>query len=217
MVLVAPYGTCLKRLAGSNGLKFSRRATAWGALPLPPAAERQYVRRQTNCTVDLLDSFASWAWARHHNILSWYIRPLFLLPYCYFAFRRSYSGLLLTLVALLSSMFWFPEPANVHPTVVAALEAERQYLQGPWPLWKVALSLVVPLTLAALAFAFWRRSWLWGIVVVNVIAASKVAWTVFVFDSGGFLAHLAPALVGLFLCNLVLVPLYWRHGRATTR
>ena len=28
------------------------------------------------------DEFAAWAWARHHNELSWYIRPLFLLPFC---------------------------------------------------------------------------------------------------------------------------------------
>ena len=35
------------------------------------------------------DEFTAWAWERHHNILSWYIRPLFLLPFCYFAYRRS--------------------------------------------------------------------------------------------------------------------------------
>jgi hypothetical protein len=56
----------------------------------------------------LLDEFLSWAWARHHNPLSWYIRPLFLLPFCYFAYKRSTWGIVLTLFALVTSMVWFP-------------------------------------------------------------------------------------------------------------
>jgi ABC-type glycerol-3-phosphate transport system substrate-binding protein len=28
------------------------------------------------------EEFTTWAWERHHNVLSWYIRPLFLLPFC---------------------------------------------------------------------------------------------------------------------------------------
>ncbi len=175
------------------------------------------VRRQATTTVDLVESFASWAWARHHNILSWYIRPMFLLPYCYFAFKRSWTALLITLVALISSMFWFPEPATVEPAVAAALEAERQYLLGPWPLWKFAAALLVPASLAALALAFWRRSWPWGILVVNVIAISKIGWTAAAFETSGFLAHLAPAVAGLFVCNVVLGVLYWRCGRAVPR
>jgi hypothetical protein len=58
--------------------------------------------------VELLDAFLSWAWARHHNVLSWYVRPLFLLPFCYFAYRRSVKGIALTLLALATSMFWSP-------------------------------------------------------------------------------------------------------------
>ena len=38
------------------------------------------------------DEFVAWAWARHHNILSWYVRPLFILPFCFFAYRRSLLG-----------------------------------------------------------------------------------------------------------------------------
>src|SRR5215204_1299227 len=29
--------------------------------------------------------FIGWAWERHHNVLSWYIRPLFFLPFYFFA------------------------------------------------------------------------------------------------------------------------------------
>jgi hypothetical protein len=54
------------------------------------------------------DEFVAWTWARHHNVLSWYVRPLFLLPFCYFAYRRSLWGIVLTLLTLATSMFWFP-------------------------------------------------------------------------------------------------------------
>ena len=43
--------------------------------------------------MDVIDDVAAWAWARHHNILSWYIRPRFLLPFCLFAYRRSLLGI----------------------------------------------------------------------------------------------------------------------------
>lgn len=39
---------------------------------------------------DALDGFLSWE--RHHNVLSWYMRPLFILPLAYFAYRRSLFG-----------------------------------------------------------------------------------------------------------------------------
>ena len=55
--------------------------------------------------MELLNEFHSWARTRHHNPLSWYIRPLFLLPFCCFAYKRSMWGIALTLLALSTSMF----------------------------------------------------------------------------------------------------------------
>ena len=55
-----------------------------------------------------LDGFISWAWEHHHNVFSWYVRPLFILHLAYFSYRRRLSVIVLTLVALATSMFWFP-------------------------------------------------------------------------------------------------------------
>jgi hypothetical protein len=41
--------------------------------------------------------FFDWAYARHQNQLSWYIRPLFLIPFCYFAYKRSLAGISATI------------------------------------------------------------------------------------------------------------------------
>jgi hypothetical protein len=96
---------------------------------------------------ELLDEFLSWAWARHHNIVSWYIRPLFLLLLAYFSYRRSLSGIALTVVALATSMFWFPAPERVDPRVEEFLAFEREWLTGEWTLDKILITSVVPLAL----------------------------------------------------------------------
>lgn len=66
-------------------------------------------------------AFFEWAFLRHHNILSWYIRPLILLPLCYFAYKRSWLGISLTAFLGLTSMFWFPEPAVYNDKVIGFL------------------------------------------------------------------------------------------------
>ena len=88
------------------------------------------------------DEFIAWAWERHHNVLSWYIRPFFLLPFCYFAYRRSLFGITLTLVALATSMSWFPALETTSPAVTEMLASEEEYLTADWTLWKVFIALL---------------------------------------------------------------------------
>ncbi|PYI56960.1 hypothetical protein [Paenibacillus flagellatus] len=156
--------------------------------------------------MDIFSDFWSWAWERHHNELSWYIRPFFILPYIYFAYRRSRTGLLLTVIALLTSMFWFPKPETADPQVQQFLQAEIDYLTGEWSVSKVLLSSLVPITMLFLAAAFWKRSWKYGILIINLIAIMKSVWSVYADGSG--IAVLVPALVGLLVCNLVVIGAY---------
>ena len=37
------------------------------------------------------DNFIEWSFTRHQNILSWYIRPLFIIPIMIGALRKSYT------------------------------------------------------------------------------------------------------------------------------
>ncbi len=150
--------------------------------------------------MELLTDFLAWAWARHHNVLSWYIRPLFIVPYIYFAYKRSWKGMLLTIVALLTSMFWFPAPAAVDPVVAQFLEAEREYILGPLTGAKVLLWTLVPAFFILTAAAFWTRSWWWGLVIINLTALGKVAWSVFEGGESGW-AVLVPAVIGLLVCD----------------
>jgi hypothetical protein len=163
-----------------------------------------------------INEFTAWAWERHHNVLSWYIRPLFLLPFCYFAYRRSWFGIVLTLVALATSMFWFPAPETTSPAVREMLAAEEEYLTTDWTLWKVLIALLVPVSFAALGLAFWKRSLVWGLAVINGAILFKIGWT-FVFSSeAGAMSHLPAAVLGLAVCDAVILYLLHRMRRRSS-
>jgi hypothetical protein len=149
--------------------------------------------------------FAAWAWERHHNVLSWYIRPLFFLPFCFFAYRRSLSGMILTLVALATSMFWFPAPERTDPQVLEFLAVEREYLTGDWTTAKVVLASLVPISFAALGFVFWKRSIVYGLVLMNAVVLAKLAWSFYFGDASGGLTLLPSALAGLAVCDAVIL------------
>jgi len=151
------------------------------------------------------DEFLAWAWARHHNVLSWYVRPFFLLPFCYFAYEKSLTGIAITLVALATSMCWFPAPENPSPAEVGILAAEKEYLTGEWTFAKIAGALTIPIAFMALALAFWRRSLLWGLAVINAGILFKIAWTFIISDVAGALSHLPAAVLGLTVCNAVIL------------
>jgi hypothetical protein len=160
-----------------------------------------------------LQDFLTWAWARHHNPLSWYIRPLFVIPYCYFASKRSGWGIALTVLAVLSSMFWFPAPETADPRVAEFLEMEREYISGSWGVAKLAMTALVPAWFIALATAFWRRSWLAGFLVINLGTILKVAWSF--FYGGDSARSIVPAVtLGTVVVNGVLLFAYWRWRRA---
>jgi hypothetical protein len=164
--------------------------------------------------VELLEAFLSWAWARHHNVLSRYIRPLFLLPFCYFARRRSVKDIVLTLLALATSMFWFPEPEQPDPEVLEFLAVEKDYLTGDWTLAMVLMALLVPASLAVLALAFWKRSLFYGLAVINAMVLTKIAWSVYYGgDSGRALLPSAP--LGVAICDAVVLHVAHRmRGKA---
>lgn len=154
--------------------------------------------------MEWLGDFWAWAWARHHNPLSWYIRPLFVLPFCYFAYRKSMVGVVLSVAGVLTSMFWFPAPAETDPRVAEFLAMEQRYVTDEWNWMKTAMTLLVPLWFALLGWAFWRRSWIVGILVINVGALLKVIWS-FYFGGASAWSIIPPAVIGALICNGVLL------------
>ena len=166
--------------------------------------------------MDSLVDLLNWAWARHHNPLSWYIRPLFILPFCYFAYKRNVRGMVWTLVAVTSSMFWFPAPATPDPTATAFLAVERQWITGPLTLDRLVLTALIPIWFIALAAAFRHRMWVAAASVIVVGTALKVAWS---FYMGGASAWIIvpPVALGNAVCAGVLMYVYWRSRYRSSR
>ena len=151
----------------------------------------------------LNQSFFDWAFERHHNVLSWYIRPLIILPLCYFSYKRSGLGLSMTAFLGLTSMFWFPRPEFVDAQIEGFLEMEKAYLTSGWTFSKILISSFVPLTLYLLCFAFWKRSLKAGIGIIIAIAVLKTLWSVIAGGEAG-MSVVLPAMVGLFICLFVI-------------
>jgi|SRR5690554_1632407 len=160
-------------------------------------------------------SFFEWALERHKNQLSWYIRPLFIVPFCYFAYKRSWAGVMGSMFAVMTSMFWFPRPESVSPLVVEFLEMEKEYLMGNWDFAKILITLMVPVSLTALAAAFWKRNLFFGMAVMVFIALAKISWSV-VFGGESGASVMVPAMVGLLVC-VVLVYVGFRRMESKKR
>lgn len=148
-------------------------------------------------------NFFNWAFARHQNQLSWYIRPLFLIPFCFFSYKRSWCGIFGTIFLLLTSMFWFPQPSFTNDQVKSFLEMEQAYLTGQWGVAKILITLLVPISLSALALTFWKRNLWLGISVLILIALAKMLWSA-LFGGAAGSSVMAPAILGLVICIVSL-------------
>ena len=156
---------------------------------------------------------ADWAWARHHNELSWYIRPLIMLAFCAAAWWRNLIGVIgLALFFPLSAVV-FPAPATPKAYVVDFLAKERAMLDALTPLgWLVFVGAVV-VFLWLLAAAFWKHSFWYGLAVANLGGATKLFVSIFLWNDIGNTAIL-PTLTTAFVFNCAAI-MMWRWLRKT--
>ena len=145
-------------------------------------------------------TFFDWVFDRHHNQWSWYLRPIFLLPFCFFAYKQSWTGISITIFCLFTSMFWFNKPEVVNDDVKIFLQFEKDWLYGPWNYKKVLLILTVPISFIALGLAFWKRSFLVGLGVVVLVSTGKIIWSIQNAGEAGK-SIIIPAVVGLLICS----------------
>ncbi|MCF8483388.1 MAG: hypothetical protein K9H25_23430 [Rhodospirillum sp.] len=130
-------------------------------------------------------AFFDWAFERHQNLLSWVVRPLLVLPLCYAAWRRSLTGIFATILAILTSMFWFPVPDSPAEEVSRFLAMERSFLTQGWTRQTVLGACAVLAYAVALVAAFWRRSWSIGFAVAAFGALLKGAWSLLISPEAG--------------------------------
>lgn len=155
-----------------------------------------------------------WIWNRHQNLFSWYSRPLFIIPACYYAYKRKIGFVIGFLVLLATSLFWFAPPVEVSETVSGYLDWERQVFfdsENKQPL--VILSIAVIVFLYLLFYALWHRSFWVGLIVLNVGNLLKITVSVFYGGDAG-MAAIVPTLSSIVVLNLVALGIWkWRKNK----
>ena len=132
------------------------------------------------------------------------MRPLFIVPMVYFALRKSYAGVTLSIFCLFTSMFWFAVPEQTDPKVLSFLAYEMDYLKGTWNTKKILFSLSVPLFFYLLIASAWQRRWRLLLYTVVLAALLKLLWSVVSSGESGW-SVAKPALVGLVICVLFIL------------
>lgn len=122
-------------------------------------------------------NYFNWAWSRHHNPLSWYIRTVALVPYMYFSYKKSITGMMFSVFMLATSMAWFPSPEQPTKEAIAFLELEYEYLTSGWTAYKILMALTIPVMFVLLGMAFWKRNFLYGGYVVVGANGIKIIWS----------------------------------------
>jgi len=158
-----------------------------------------------------IQHFWDWAFERHLNPFSWYIRPVFLLILAYFAYKRSWKGIAITFVLMMSSMVWFPAPKTIDPQMQVVLEYEKMLLSNPASaILTLAFMMVF---IVSIGIAFWKHSLKMGLIMINVTLLGKVALSLFFTGENGW-APLGNTLFGLVLVNGIGIPLIlWLRKR----
>jgi hypothetical protein len=80
----------------------------------------------------------------------------------------------------------------------------------------VLLALLVPASFATLAVAFWKRSLVWGLAVINAMVLVKVVWSFYFGEASGGLTLLPSAVVGLAVCDAVILYVVRRRCRRSS-
>ena len=151
-----------------------------------------------------------WIWDRHQNQFSWYSRPLFIIPACYYAYRQKLGFIICILVLLGTSLFWFAPPVEVSETISGYLDWEREAFMNPdnrKPL--IVLGVAVFIFLFLLFYAFWHRNYWIGLIVLNIGNLLKIAVSV-VFGGDAGMASIVPTLSSLLILN-ILAFIIWKY------
>ncbi len=160
------------------------------------------------------EQLGSWIWERHQNQFSWYSRPLFVIPACYYAYRRNLWLVAGFMVLVGCSLFWFPAPANVPEHVERYLAWEHQMFfssQSAVPLFLLIIAVIVFLFL--LFYAFWYRNPWMGLLLLNVGTLLKIVVSIrFGVEAGS--AAIVPSLSSLVVTNLMALVVWYRINRS---
>lgn len=146
--------------------------------------------------------FQAWAFKCHQNQLSWHTPILFYSFQFYFFLSATNTWLFVSILALFTSMIWFPVPRTTLLLVKEFLTYEREFLQAGLTGENLFFAFLVLSFFILLIRATWLHSWKMVGLILVVTAFLKIIWSV---DSGqAGLTIIQLALIGLVVCLLAI-------------
>ncbi len=121
-------------------------------------------------------------WERHKNPISWVCRPFFGLIISYGAVLENWVILVIGVIGIGTSWFWFPKWKNTPDWAEDFINREWEVLTpaNPWDFKRVILpSIGLPVGLAGLAAVLWflEYPWNWmGIFIFLLLSVAKITW-----------------------------------------
>ncbi|WP_157716256.1 hypothetical protein [Roseivirga echinicomitans] len=154
----------------------------------------------------------NWIWDRHQNLFSWYSRPLFIIPACYFAYHHKLWHTGAWMALMFASLFWFSAPQQVSESVQAYLEWENKlFFNGDSIVPLVVLIAGVLAFLFGLFYAFYRRNMWYGLLVFNIGTLLKIFVSLTWGKETGVTA-IVPSLSSMLFINIVAW-LLWKRTK----
>lgn len=162
------------------------------------------------------EHIGEWIWNRHQNQFSWYSRPLFIIPACYYAYKQKLGFVIGFMVLLGTSLFWFAPPAEVSETISGYLDWEREAFLNPdnrQPL--ILLTIAVVVFLFLLFYALWHRNFWVGLLVLNIGNLLKI-WVSVTYGGEAGKAAIIPTLSSIIILNLFAFGIWkWRKNKSS--
>lgn len=121
-------------------------------------------------------------WERHKNPVSWVCRPFFGLIIGYGAILHNWPLILIGIIGVGTSWFWFPKPSCTPAWAELFIDKEFEVLTpaSRWDFKKVIAPSLLPLALAGFYSLLWFLPYPWnwvGISKMIVLTALKMAWS----------------------------------------
>ncbi len=152
----------------------------------------------------------SWIWDRHQNLFSWYSRPIFIVPACYYAYQHKLWHTGAWMVLMFTSLFWFPAPEQVSVGVQAYLEWEKQlFFTGESTVPLVILIMGVMIFLFGIFYAFYKRNIWYGLLIINIGTLLKIFVSLNWGKETGVTA-IVPSISSILFINIVALILWKR-------
>jgi len=124
---------------------------------------------------------------RHKNPLSWITQLIFLITLCLGVWLHNFLLIVLSIICLATSWFWFPKPKTAFKWSEQLIEAEIEFLQQSLHGCKAMAMTFITILIVMILATFWFHKLLIGLLLVEISLLFQLCWSVFMLKKAKWL------------------------------